>query len=103
MSTYIKASTVDEIPKGTKSTVTVGGKKIAIANIDGNFFAIDDECTHKACSLGSSGFLDGGAIVCGCHGAQFDVATGKALTLPATVDVATYETKVEGQDIFIRV
>lgn len=103
MSTFMKAATMSEIPSGTKKTIMVGGKKIALANVDGDFFAIDDACTHQQCSLGTSGFLDGSAIICGCHGAQFDVTTGVALSLPATVDVSTYETKIEGNDIFINI
>ena len=98
-----KAAAVHEIPSGTKKTVMVQGKRIAIANVDGEFFAIDDTCTHQQCSLGTSGFLDGSAIICSCHGAQFDVMTGAALSLPATVDLKTYETSVEGDTILVNV
>ncbi len=100
---FTKAATTSEIAPGTKKTVIVLGKRIAIANVDGDFFAIDDTCTHQQCSLGTSGFLDGSAIICSCHGAQFDVTTGEALSLPATVDVATYETKVEGTDVLVQI
>lgn len=100
---FTKAATMGEIAPGTKKTVMVSGKRIAIANVDGDFFAIDDTCTHQQCSLGTSGFLDGSAIICSCHGAQFDVTTGEALSLPATVDVATYETKVDGTDILVQI
>ena len=100
---FTKAATTSEIAPGTKKTVMVLGKRIAIANVDGDFFAIDDTCTHQQCSLGTSGFLDGSAIICSCHGAQFDVTTGEALSLPATVDVATYETKVEGTDVLVQI
>lgn len=98
---FTKAASVSEIAPGTKKTVMVSGKRIAIANVDGDFFAIDDTCTHQQCSLGTSGFLDGSAIICSCHGAQFDITTGAALSLPATVDVTTYETKVEGTDVLV--
>lgn len=101
MTSFIKVGAIVEIPSGTKKTVFASGKKIAIANVDGEFFAIDDTCTHQQCSLGSSGFLDGSAIICSCHGAQFDVTNGQALSLPATVDVASYQTKVENGELFV--
>ena len=100
---YTKVASVQEIPNGTKKTVMASGKRIALANVDGDFFAIDDTCTHQQCSLGTSGFLDGSAIICSCHGAQFDVTTGQALSLPATVDVSTYETKVDGTDVLVNI
>lgn len=103
MTTFVKASSISEISIGTKKTVIVLGKKIAIANVDGEFFAVDDTCTHQHCSLGTSGFLDGSALICSCHGAQFDITTGAALSLPATVDLQTYETKLEGSDIMVSV
>ncbi len=103
MKIFVKALSTSDIPPGTKKTVFVSGKKIAIANVDGEFFAVDDSCTHQHCSLGTSGFLDGSAIICSCHGAQFDVATGEALSLPATVDLQTYETTIEGSDVMVAV
>ncbi len=103
MATFMKSVKADDIPSGTKKTVFVGGKKIAIANIDGDYFAIDDTCSHAQCSLGSDGFLDGTVIICGCHGAQFNMTNGKVLSLPAVVDVSSYETKVEDGDIFINI
>ncbi|OGG11542.1 hypothetical protein A2Z00_04855 [Candidatus Gottesmanbacteria bacterium RBG_13_45_10] len=103
MATYTKAIKVAELAPGTKRTVVVNGKRIAIANIDGVFFAIDDTCSHAHCSLGTEGFLDGSAIICGCHGAQFDVTSGKVLSPPAPIDLTSYKTKVEGEDVLIAV
>lgn len=102
MATFVKAIKVSELPSGSKKTVAVAGKKLTIANIGGEFFAIDDTCTHEHCSLGTEGFLDGSVIICGCHGAQFDVTNGKVLSLPAAHDVATYETKVENGEVYVR-
>ncbi len=103
MATLTKALLLSELPSGTKKTVVVAGKKIAVANVDGVIFAVDDTCSHEQCSLGSEGFLDGNVIICGCHGAQFDVTTGKVLALPAVSDIASYPTKIEGDQIFIAV
>lgn len=101
MATFTKALKTSELPSGIKKTVVLAGKKIALANVDGEFFAIDDTCTHEQCSLGTEGFLDGSVIVCGCHGAQFDVTNGKVLSLPAPTDVASYETKIEDDYVFV--
>lgn len=103
MGNYIKALSVNDVPNGSMKTLTVGGKKIAVAHVDEEFFAIDDTCSHAQCSLGSEGFLDGNVVTCGCHGAQFDVTSGKVMSLPAPMDIASYPTKIEGNDVFIEI
>lgn len=102
MDNFVKVSKKGDIASGSMKTVVVSGKHIAIANVDGEYFAIDDECSHEHCSLGSEGFLDGNVITCGCHGGQFDVTSGKVLALPAPTDVVSYHVKIEGDDIFVR-
>ncbi|MEK7543406.1 MAG: non-heme iron oxygenase ferredoxin subunit [Patescibacteria group bacterium] len=103
MADFIKALSVNDIPSGSMKTVMVGGKPIAVAHVDGEFFAIDDTCSHAQCSLGSEGFIDGSVVTCGCHGAQFDVTNGKVMSLPAVVDVKSYSVKVEENDILIAI
>ncbi|EKD67335.1 MAG: hypothetical protein ACD_48C00471G0002 [uncultured bacterium] len=102
MDDFVKVATVAEIPVGRMKTVMVGGKRVAVANVDGEFFAIDDVCSHEECSLGSEGYLDGNVVICGCHGSNFDVTTGKVLSLPAPTDVTSYQTKVENGNIFVK-
>ena len=94
MTNFTKVAITTDIPNGSVKTIHAFGKPIAIANVDGQYFAVDDLCTHKECSLGSEGFLDGNVITCGCHGAQFDAANGKVIALPATQDLRTYEVKI---------
>lgn len=103
MATYIKALGIHEVPPGSMRTVRVGGKTIALANVDGEVFAIDDTCSHAQCSLGSEGFMEGHVVTCGCHGAQFDVTNGKVMSMPAVVDVVSYQIKIEGSDVLIQV
>lgn len=103
MADFVKAITVAELPQGSKKTVSVGSKRLAIANVAGEFFAIDDRCSHEDCSLGTEGFLDEHVIICGCHGSQFDMRNGKVLSLPAPTDVASYETKVENGDVWVQI
>lgn len=101
MADYMKVAAVSDIPSGTMKTVTVKGKALAVTNVDGEFFAVDDACTHEHCSLGSEGFLDGNVITCGCHGGQFDSTTGKVLALPPTQDLGSYPVKVKGNDVLV--
>jgi len=75
----------------------VTGVYIALVRADGEWYALDDECTHEECPL-SDGELQGHAIVCNCHGSEFDVRTGEVLAGPATDSVRTYPTRVvDGQ------
>ena len=99
MANFVKVAGVSDIEEGTMKTIQVAGTRIALTHIEGHFFAIADTCSHSQCSLGSQGFLDGTAVICGCHGAQFDVTTGDVLSLPATQPVASYDVKIEGEDI----
>lgn len=103
MGNYVKAISASDLPSGSMKTVMVGGKKIALANVDGEFFAIDDACSHAQCSLGEEGFLDGNVLTCGCHGAQFDVTSGKVMSLPAVTDVASYPVKIKGRDLLVEI
>lgn len=103
MGNFIKVTKINQIAKDSMKTVNVSGKQIAICNMDGEFFAIDDTCTHQQCSLSQEGFLEGATITCGCHGAQFDATTGQVLSLPATANLKTYKTKIQGEDLYIEI
>jgi len=82
-----------ELTPGEMRTVYLGDRAVLLVNLEGTFHALDDTCTHGECSLGE-GYLDGAIVACPCHGATFDVCTGAALTLPATVPVCVYPVRV---------
>jgi nitrite reductase/ring-hydroxylating ferredoxin subunit len=103
MAKYTKALNKSDLVSGAKKTVNVAGKQLMIANIDGEFFAIDDACTHKGCSLGKEGMLNGSVVTCGCHGGQFDVTNGKVVAAPPSTDEAFYPVRVEGDDVMVLV
>ena len=103
MGDFVGVAKTPDIPSGSMRTLHVKGKKIAVANIEGEFFAIDDRCSHEECSLGTEGFLEEGVVVCGCHGAQFDITSGAVLSLPATSPVASYQVKVENETILVQI
>lgn len=95
----IKAKNISE---GSVKSVIIEGKKIAVANINGNFYAFADECSHRQCSL-SDGFLAGSQIICPCHGAGFDVVSGRVLNGPATEPIKTYAVKTAGENILVEI
>lgn len=103
MAQSIKACPVTDIPEGTMKTIVVQEKRIAIAHIGKEYFAIDDTCSHEECSLGTEGFLEEHIVICGCHGAQFDITTGDVLSLPATKPVQSYEVTIQDEQIIITV
>jgi 3-phenylpropionate/trans-cinnamate dioxygenase ferredoxin subunit len=73
-----------------------------LCNVNGEYCAIEDVCTHDGAPLGN-GRLRGEEIACPRHGARFNVKTGAALSMPAVVPVDTYPVKVEGNSILIEV
>ncbi len=95
-----KVATVGDIPAGTAKAVDVDGKKIALFNINGSFFAIDDTCTHKGGPL-SEGEVEENQVTCHWHGATFDIKSGEVLGPPANQGVGRYNVKVEGSDVKI--
>jgi 3-phenylpropionate/trans-cinnamate dioxygenase ferredoxin component len=104
---FIKAAQTSELTPGNKLKVTVEGKTILLANIDGTFYAIDNKCPHLGGSL-SDGNLDGENIVCPKHGAIFSLKSGKNMGVAKILflkitpnDAKTYPVKIEGYDILI--
>ncbi len=95
---YIKVSNVGDMKSGEIKRVELDGDAIAIINLNGEYYAISDTCSHEEASL-SEGELEGNVITCPKHGSRFDVKTGRALSLPAMFPVKTYEVDVEGTDI----
>ena len=98
MAEFVTVGKRGDVPVGEARVFAVNGKHIAVCNVDGALYAIDDVCTHDGGPLGE-GYLEGGQIECPRHGALFDVKTGKALTLPAVLPVNSYPVRVDGGEI----
>jgi 3-phenylpropionate/trans-cinnamate dioxygenase ferredoxin subunit len=90
---YITIASVEELTKGDRILVEIDGLAIAVFHIGDEYFAISDVCSHDDGPV-AEGNLDGKKIICPRHGAAFDLATGKALTLPAVVDIPAYPVRV---------
>ncbi|MDO8494711.1 MAG: non-heme iron oxygenase ferredoxin subunit [Deltaproteobacteria bacterium] len=97
MSKEIEVAKVSDIPVGSAKQVEVEGEPVAIFNVDGNFYALHDTCSHAQASL-SEGWVEDGAVSCPLHGATFNLKTG-AGTMPAPTGVKVYQLKIEGDSI----
>lgn len=100
MAGFVKVAKTDEVAPGQGKMVQVSGKKIALVNMEGTFYAIDDTCTHRGGPL-SQGVLDGKQVT--WHGAIYDVTTGEVLGPPAPEGVARYNVRVEGENIEVEI
>ena len=96
------AAKASDIARGALALIEVQGTRVAVANVDGTYYAFDDACTHEQCSL-AEGDLEGTKVICMCHGAEFDVRTGAVLAPPATVPLKTYPVRVADDTLHIEV
>lgn len=102
MGEFVKAGKKEEISAGQGKAVEVGGKTIAVFNVDGAYYAVADTCTHQGASL-SGGTVDGNVVTCPWHAARFDLKTGEAVGPPASNPVTCYLVRAAGDDIEIEV
>ena len=101
MSDFIPIAKVSEIPDPGKKLVEVDERLVVVIHAAGQFYAIDDVCTHDGGPLGE-GELDGFEISCPRHGAKFDVRDGRPLTMPATRATASHQVKLDGDEILVK-
>lgn len=100
MPRFVTVARTDEIGPGQREVFDVEGIWIAVFNVGGTYYAIEDVCTHDDGPLGD-GDLEGYNIVCPRHGAEFDVRTGKVMQMPAVVDVPAYPVRTRDGKIFV--
>lgn len=101
MTDFVEVANVEEVGLGRASTFRVGGKSIAVFNVEGSLYAMDDHCLHAGASLGSGKF-EGRVVTCRLHGWRYNVTTGCTLHVP-DYGVKTYPVKVEDGKIWIAV
>ena len=94
-SDWISVAAVNEIAPGDRLVVEIGRDWVVIFNVEGQFYALEDRCSHEDVPL-SEGALNGCEIECHKHGATFDITTGQHLTPPAVSPVKTFPVRVEG-------
>lgn len=96
---FLRAARKDEIPAGSIREFSIEGKAIALANVAGRIYAINNTCLHRGGPL-AEGELDGSTVTCPWHGWQYDVTSGK-LTMNQAVGVQCYPVEIRGEDIFV--
>lgn len=96
---FVRALKKDELPVGMLRELQIEGKIVALANVDGTFYAIDNICLHRGGPL-AEGELMGSSVTCPWHGWQYDVTTGKSLVNPA-VGLTTFPVEIRGDDIYV--
>ena len=97
----ILAGKVSDITSGKMIMVSTDGKDILVTNVDGNYYAMDDTCTHAGASL-SEGSLDGSTVTCPWHGSTWDCKTGKMIAFGVQLnDLSSYKVTVESDEVFV--
>ena len=96
---FVLAGKKADVPPGTIREFQVGGKAVAVANVEGEFHAINNVCLHRGGPL-ADGPLEGNTVTCPWHGWEYDVRTGKVGQNP-TVGVECYAVEVRGEQIFV--
>jgi MocE subfamily Rieske [2Fe-2S] domain protein len=99
---WIPVCRADKLKVGESVAYEADGRTVAVFNVEGEYFATDDRCTHEETSL-ADGFLEDHLIECPLHGSQFDLRTGEPLSLPAVIAIRTYPTKIEEGEVFVQV
>jgi|SRR5271163_984223 len=98
---FVRAAKKSDLPPGTIRQVDLEETSIALANVDGKFYAINNTCLHESGPL-ADGELAGLTVTCPWHGWEYDLATGKLLNNPSE-GVQSYPVEVRGDDIFVDV
>jgi nitrite reductase/ring-hydroxylating ferredoxin subunit len=99
---WTKVATAGELPAGKSKQAKVRGRTLAVFNVGGTFYAVDDTCPHRGAPLWE-GELVGNQVVCPWHAARFDLTTGANLCPPARSGVASYKVQVVGDEVQVDV
>lgn len=101
MEGFTRVAALADVAPGTALRIEVDGVALCLVNTEGAVYALRDNCSHKDFPL-SEGEVLGHRLTCAWHGAAFDVASGRALSLPAIKPVDVYDVEVDGDDVWVR-
>lgn len=96
----VKVAEVGDVAPGTGKVVQAGGAALAVFNLGGTFYALNNSCTHVGGPLGE-GEVEGNVVTCPWHGSRFDITNGQVLGPPARRPVASYPVRVSGGEVFV--
>ena len=102
MTRFVEVARRSEIPEAGAIAVEADGKRLALINLEGEIYAIDDDCPHEGGPL-SEGEISGDEIQCPWHASHFNIKSGRVMMDPATEDVATYKVRVVGDVVEVEV
>jgi len=98
----VKVANVGELAPGKATVVQAASKVLALFNLDGTFYALDNRCTHVGGPLGE-GHMQENVVTCPWHGSRFDITSGQVVGPPARRPVATYPVQVRDGEVFVEV
>lgn len=101
MRDFVRVATVGEIPVGGSLLVEIDYVRVALFNLDGAIYAIEDVCTHDGGPLVEGTVVNGCEVICPRHGARFDIRSGAALSFPAFEATNTYAVQIDGDDVLV--
>jgi 3-phenylpropionate/trans-cinnamate dioxygenase ferredoxin component len=101
MNDYISVATADELKPAQMKRVLVNGKRLLLCNSAGNYYCVDEMCSHEDYSL-YLGCIKDGKIKCSLHGSYFDLTTGQPTCEPADTPIRTYLLKIEAGKIWVK-
>src|SRR5712692_1197368 len=96
----VRVAGTEEVPPGAGKVVRAGDKVLALFNLDGTFYALDNRCTHVGGPLGE-GAVEGNLVTCPWDGSIFNIATGEVVGPPARRPVATFQVRVEKDEVLV--
>ena len=102
MADWVRVAALTDVPPGTLKAVAAKMNPIVVANVDGDIYALEDQCSHQEFPL-ADGELDGHDVVCVYHGARFDACTGKNKSIPAVRPVKSYGVQIRDGEIYVEV
>lgn len=102
MTDFVRVASASQFADPGRELVELDDRVLVLLKVDGRFYCLDDVCTHDGGPL-SDGPLEGHELACPRHGAKFDIATGAALTMPATRATQAHEVMVDGNDVLVRI
>lgn len=104
MGKFVKVGTIWDIKPGERKSMWVEGTRVLVLNIDGKYYAVDDSCPHRECSM-TEADVNGTIITCPCHRAQFDLSNGEIITeptqYPPTPPLPTHQVRTEDGNLLI--
>jgi nitrite reductase/ring-hydroxylating ferredoxin subunit len=99
MANFVRVCKTEDVKAGCGRSIEISGKPLALFNVDGGFYAINDVCGHRGGPLGE-GELDGKTVICPWHGWRYNVTTGENELVP-DLPTEKYDIKIDGEDLLV--